>query len=358
MSSVVLVSPIAFGPDPQTKDNALIESLHVSNAKADTDRAQVCALVTELEAFFRRGCGIRTVVIHQAREPKPYRGPLEGRGESVCVAHSLSLHDVVSDDGAIERRLVVFYPMHPLRQGELARKQLVNQITTVAEGSASVELIDLRPFEEEGKYLEGSGSLVFAPGGRYVYMAVSSRSHPAVLEALCRPENLNIPAKNRFLLHCKALVPHTNVLGWCGAGICAWAIQSLVFDKEEEEVAFYDHLSTAYSRVLELSVAEMEKFAGSALEVPVQPLGEAAAPAHYALVLSETALAALQPRNRELLLEWYGKEHVHTFYSEVLERRCGTSLPSCIAASYTLGQRPPSPSQVPTIDVLRLGADK
>lgn len=357
MTSVILVSPIAFGPNPKTKDNALIQSMHVGNAKADMDRSQVCALVTELESFFKVNCGIRTVIVHQSREPKLYRVPLEERGESVCLADSLSVHNVVDNNGVIQRHLVVFYPMNPLRQGELAPKQLVKHITKAAEENAAIELIDLRPFEEEGKYLEGSGSLIFSPGGRYVYMAVSQRSHPDVLEALCRPENLNIPPQNRFLLRCKSAVPHTNMLGWCGTGICAWAISSLVFDVEEEEVAFYDHLAAAYSCVLELSEAELNKFAASALEVPVQPPSESAGNAHYVLVISETALAGLTSKNRELLIDWYGEENVHIFYGEVLERRCGTSLPSCIAASYTLGSRPPLPSQPSTIEVLRLGTD-
>ncbi|CAM38651.1 conserved hypothetical protein [Leishmania braziliensis MHOM/BR/75/M2904] len=357
MTSVILVDPLTFGPDPKTKDNALIQSMHVSNARADMDHSQVCSLVTELETFFKVNCGISTVVVHQSREPRPYRGPLEERGESVCVADGLSIHNVVDDNGVITRRLIVFYPMNPYRQGELARKQLVNHITKAAEESATIELIDLRPFEEEGKYLEGSGSLIFSPGGRYVYMVVSPRSHPEVLEALCRPENLNIAPQNCFLLRCKSMIPHTNLLGWCGTGICAWAISSLLFN-EEEEVAFYEHLSATYSCILELSEGEMEKFAGSALEVPVQPRSASAGNAHYVLVISETALAALGSKSRELLMNWYGKENVHTFYGEVLERRCGTSLPSCIAASYTLGSRPPVPSQPSTIEVLRLGTDK
>lgn len=358
MSSAVLVNPIAFGPAPGTKDNALIESMHVSNAKADMDRAQVCTLVTEMAAFLGGVCGVRTVVIHQSREPKPYRTPLEERGESVCVADALTLHDVVNEQGSIERRLVVFYPMSPLRQGELARQQLVNQITKVAEASAAVELIDLRPFEEEGKYLEGAGSLVFSPGGEFVYMALTQRSHPAVLDALCRPENLNIPPQNRFLLRCRSDVPHTNVLGWCGTGICAWAMSSVAFDDEEAQEAFYHHLDSAYRCVLQLSEAEMTSFAGSALEVPVQPTDGGVESTRCVLVMSDTALAGLSPKNRATLMDWYGTENVHTFYGQVLERRCGTSLPSCIAASYTIGSRPPLPTQPSTVEVLELGAAK
>jgi hypothetical protein len=358
MSSVVLVEPIAFGPDPQTKDNKLIQSMNVSNAKADMDRAQVCTLVTELGAFFAKECGIHTAVIHQAREPKPYRGPLESKGQSVCVADSLSFHNFVDADGVIQRRIVVFYPMSPLRRCELARKQLLNQITSVAETSAAVELVDLRGYETENKFLEGSGSLVFSPGGRYVYMLASPRSHPDVLSTLCAPENLNIPPQNRFLLRSREGLPHTNVLGWCGAGICAWCIDGLVFDNEDDEVAFYDHLSQSYSCVLELSEQEMYGFAGSAIEVPVQPVGGEAGAAHYALVISETALAALSPKNRTMLDDWYSVDNIHTFYGEVLERRCGTSLPSCIAASYTHGSRPPAPTQPSTCEVLHLGEEK
>lgn len=358
MSSVVLVEPIAFGPDPQTKERKLIQSMNVSNAQADMDRAQVCALVTELGAFFANDCGIHTVVIHQAREPKQYRAPLEEKGQSVCVADSLSFHNFVDTDGVIQRRIVVFYPVSPLRRGELARKQLLNQITTVAEASAAVELVDLRGYEAENKFLEGSGSLVFSPGGRFVYMAVSSRSHPEVLATLCSPENLNIPPQNRFLLRSKDGLPHTNVLGWCGAGICAWCIDNLVFDSEDDEVAFYDHLSQSYTCVLELSEKEMYGFAGSAVEVPVQPLDASAGAAHYALVISETALAALAPKNRAMLDDWYDVDNIHTFYGEVLERRCGTSLPSCIAAAYTHGSRPPQPTQQSTCALLHLGEEK
>ncbi|KPI86739.1 hypothetical protein ABL78_4209 [Leptomonas seymouri] len=355
MSSIVLVSPITFGPDPKTKGNALISSMNVSCAQADMDRSQVCTLVDELEDFFSNGCGIRTVVIHQSREPKHSRRLLQEKGGSVCVAESLSFHNIVDTDGVIQRRIVVFYPMSPLRRGELAQKQVIERIKNFAESSDAVELIDLRGYESEGKYLEGSGSLVFSPGCRYVYMAVSQHSDPDVLDTLCSPENLNIHPEKRFLLRAMDGLPHTNVLGWCGTGICAWCIVNLGFATEGDEVAFFDHLFACYSRVLELSEAEMLSFGGCAVEVPTQPVGADAHSVQYALVLSESALAALSPKNHAMLVDWYGASNIHTFYGEVLERRLGTSLPSCMAASYTHGPRQPMTTQESTCDVLHLG---
>ncbi|KPA82442.1 putative mitochondrial hypothetical protein [Leptomonas pyrrhocoris] len=358
MSSVLLVEPITFGPNPKTKDNALIQSMTVSNAMADMDRSRVCALVSDLSEFFESQCGIHAVVIRQASEPKLHIRPLIDKGQSVCVADNLSFHNFVDAEGVIQRRVVVFHPMSPLRRGELARKQLVDQITSVAEAGAAVEVIDLRGYEAEDKFLEGSGSLVFSPGCRYVYMAVSQRSDPEVLDTLCSRENLNIPASNRFLLRSKDGLPHTNVLGWCGHGICAWCFNNLVFETEDAETAFYDHLSQSYSCVMELSEGEMHGFAGSAVEVFMRPSGVNDGSAHNALVISESALAALSPKNRTLLNDWYDVDHIHTFYGEMLERRCGTSLPSCIALSYTHGSCPPAPEQESICEMLKLGDRK
>lgn len=358
MTSALLVEPLSFGPNPLTKDNPLIQSLKVSNAKAEMDKAQACSVVAGISSLLSSDCGISTCVVRQSQEPKALRTVLEEKGESICIAHSLSFHDIIDDAGTIDRRIIVFYPMSPLRRAELANSQIVSAITRVADTNDMVELIDLRPFEGDSKYLEGTGSLVFSTTCRFVYMLHSARSHPDVLDVLCSPENLNIPVKNRFLFHCNLpgrvidMLPHTSVLGWCGNGICAWALSSIYFDTEEEQQAFYEHLAQEYRCVLDLSPNELYGFSGNALEVPQWVAG--ADEPTMCLMISDSAFAALTAENRKKLVDWYGGRNIRTLYGEVVERRCGTSLQSCVALSYTMGSVPIDPKETPTVEYLQL----
>lgn len=92
-------------------------------------------------------------------------------------------------------------------------------------------------------------------------MSRSSRTDDGIFQIVCNEENLNIPPKNRFVFRSalpgknggENVVYHTNVIGWCGKGICAWGLDFMQFDNEGEKEAFYHHLEEEYECVIKLS---------------------------------------------------------------------------------------------------------
>lgn len=348
MSSALFVYPLRFFSNNKGHPNPLRGNVtHVSATVESLDTNNVCSLVTEISDKLIAN-GIDAKCSTAKLEKKCTHFIYEAKGEAVLAAHTMSFHNFVNESGAITRRLVVLYPCSPFRQGELPKKQIEEPLMR---DESDVEIVDLRGFEKSNLYLEGTASLVFSACGKYVYMARSSRSSEEVLDVLCSPENLNIPPENRFIF--EAFLPSkngpvraelTNVLGWCGWGICAWCLDFLKFDTPAEQERFYTHLEQSYEVVVELTPRELMNFAGTAFEV-TSPDGKCS------LFLPETARKALSIESFKALKAWYGDNIVQVF-AEVLERRCGCGVPSTMIASKTHGPVPPSRNQVSTLKIL------
>ncbi|CAD2214856.1 hypothetical protein AGDE_08315 [Angomonas deanei] len=374
MSSILFIEPIACALSSKAKCSPLVVSTRVSSTQMDNDKSQLCSLIETAGQLLMANHNIYSHTVRLNHESKAHKRLYEDKGEAAFARSSISFHDFTDEEGNIVRRMVVLYPITPGRQGELSVRQLLAPLEEAAEEEGNaLELVDLRGFQETGQYLEGMASVVLSADGRFAYMSLSARSDEEVFDILCEEENFNIPPENRFVfssevpllvkndyneivpdLNKMEALPHTNVLGWVGKGICAWALDNLVFESEEEQERFFRHLETEYEVVLELNEAELRAFAGDAVELACPDGGRI-------LVLSETSKAALTREHLRALEEWYGAENIVTFYGTVVERRFGASLPSCMAVSNTHGPVPPNrrpgahplPSQS-----LRLNRDK
>lgn len=352
MSSALFVHPYRFFSNPKGYPNPLRSNItNVSATVESLDTNNICNLVCEISDKLISH-GIDSKISSLKIEKKCNRYLYEAKGEAVLAAHTMSVHNFVDEHGIITRRMVVLYPCSPFRQNELAKKQVEGPLL---QDESDVEIVDLRGFEKSNLFLEGTASLVFSACGKYVYMVRSSHSSEKVLDVLCSPENLNIPPENRFVfdasIPCKTgsvKVEFTNVLGWCGWGICAWCLDLMKFDSPQEQERFYSHLENSYEVVVELTPKEVLNFAGTAFEV-TSPRG------HCTLFLPETARKALSIENHKAITAWYG-ENVTQVFAETLERRCGTGVPSLMIASKTHGSVPPNPNQTSTLAVLNIPA--
>ncbi|ESL05372.1 hypothetical protein TRSC58_06981 [Trypanosoma rangeli SC58] len=207
------------------------------------------------------------------------------------------------------------------------------------------------------------GAMNFSYNGEFVYMALSLRSNEEVLDVVCSPEYLNIPKEKRFVF--TAVVPrfaenghkigedvvhHTNLIGWCGKGICAWGLEFLRFPSEEKKNAFYEHLEERYKKILNLNAEEIRAFAGNACEISVSTdEGE-----RHVLCISNLAINTLRDRNLKILKEWYGQDKIFIFYGETLERRAGTSVGGLICRPVTHGEVLPARGHVTALEVARV----
>ncbi|KAL7707827.1 N N dimethylarginine dimethylhydrolase eukaryotic [Lotmaria passim] len=353
MSSVLLVQPVRFGSDAKIVDNSFMVFEDITDEKQERDEHAAFQVLRDLRTSITAH-GVEARIIRNRNEPK-WREQYLARGDAIFPNNYISFHHFTDSEGRITRRLVILYPMSLYRRKELAEEQIVQKLEAAA-AEGSITLLDLRSYEEENRALEGTGALVFSPDGRYVYMSRSGRTDDEILSLVCSEEYLNIPRENRFLFTSAVpragggedLVYHTNVIGWCGKGIAAFALNLLKFETEEEERAFRRHLEREYDCVVNLTAEEICAFSGNAFELAARkPDGSE----HRFLCLSGTSLDGLSEKNRALLEKWYGRENLCSFPNEPVERRTGGSIRCMMGAAILHGDALPRYGEATTLDV-------
>jgi hypothetical protein len=156
---------------------------------------------------------------------------------------------------------VVLYPMMaPNRRAE----RRTDIIENLRKSFHVEEIIDLTHFENEGKYLEGTGSMVLDRRYKIAYACLSPRTHPDVLDAFTEATGYEVV---KFEASDENDVPiyHTNVLMCVGdtfAIICLDAIKN-----PDERHAVRSILEETEKYIVEITLDQVRGFAGNMLLV-------------------------------------------------------------------------------------------
>ena len=183
---------------------------------------------------------------------------------------------------------LVLYPMAAANRRAERRPHLVAAI----EAALGIRrVLDLTSWEAQGKFLEGTGSLVLDRADRIAYASPSLRTHPEVAEAFCAALGYRL-----VLFH---TVPrrgqpayHTNVvlsLGETAAVVCTELIEG-----DTARAALMDSLARSGRDIIPITVEQVEAFAGNLLQLRGHG-GE------LLWVLSSAAYTALRPDQRDRL---------------------------------------------------------
>jgi hypothetical protein len=181
-------------------------------------------------------------------------------------------------------------------------------------------VVDLTPFEAQGAFLEGTGSLVLDHVARVAHACRSPRTHAAPLEAFAR-ELGYAPQVFDATGPAGEAVYHTNVVMSVGEGFAVACLEAVA--DEDQRLRLHESLEAAGREVLELGRAAMNAFAGNLLQLATREGGRV-------IALSATALAGLGPdlrgrleRHGELVavpvpvIERYGGGSVRCMLAEV-----------------------------------------
>ena len=183
---------------------------------------------------------------------------------------------------------VVLYPMLAPNRRLERRPHRLYQL--VEHGGFEVtRLVDLTHHELEGRYLEGTGSVVFDHAARVAFACVSPRTHREVLDELCEELGYR-PCAFGAVDRSGVAVYHTNVLLAIGrrfAVVCAEAIDAGDRARVLAELG-------AHRDVIAIDYAQLHAFAGNLLEL-------AAGDAKSVLALSRAALDSLSGAQRAQL---------------------------------------------------------
>jgi hypothetical protein len=309
--AVLLVRPVAFHGNPQTVDSNAFQRPPVAANPAADQAAAAVEFAGLVEAL--RAAGVETIVADDTARPST--------PDSIFPNNWVSFHA----DGT-----AVLYPMMaPNRRGE-RRRDILESLSSM-HGFRIERVLDLASHESEGRFLEGTGSMVLDRVNRVAYACLSARTD---LEVLAEAAQLLDYEPIAFVAADAGGVPvyHTNVL-MCIGGDFAVLCEAAIGDAGQR-AAVRRRLEQTGHEVIPISYEQMTSFAGNMLEL-------AGAGGERLLALSARALDALDPEQRATL---EARCRLVPVPVATIEASGGGSV-RCMLAEIHLPRRPPAERQ-------------
>ncbi len=242
-STILMVEPVVFGYNSQTAENNYFQ---IEQKDADT---QTKAL-QEFNNFVAqlKSKGVHVITVKDTLEP---HSP-----DSIFPNNWVSFHN----DGK-----VVLYPM-------FAPNRRVERRTDILEilkdnGFEISEIDDLSHFENQEKFLEGTGSMIFDHDHKIAYGSVSLRLDEELFRQFCSKFGFQPVVFHSYQNAGGERLPiyHTNVM-MCVADkfvvICLECIDDELECEKVQEV-----IKSTGKEIIEISEDQLQQFAGNMLQV-------------------------------------------------------------------------------------------
>jgi hypothetical protein len=270
-SNILMVRPANFGYNEETATNNAFQQ-KIEQEKPEQIKLKALnefdAMVSALKLN-----GINVWVVDDSNNPiKP---------DAVFPNNWISFH---------ENGTVITYPMFAPNRRMERRDEIIHQLENYFRIS---NRYSLEFYEEEGLFLEGTGSMVFDRANKLVYACLSERTDATIMDkfnVLMGTRSIIFNATDKKGLP----IYHTNVVMAMGIDfvvICMECIQ----DQVQKKILMESFKQTG-KRIIDITFEQMENFAGNMLEVINNSNKRI-------LVLSKTAFDALDEFQKKLLSE-------------------------------------------------------
>ncbi|RLA30842.1 MAG: amidinotransferase [Gammaproteobacteria bacterium] len=242
-SAVLMIKPVRFQSNPLTAPSNRFQGKNTSSPEQ-----QQLDSVAEFDGLRRvlEENGVNVVQFDDTLEPHT--------PDSIFPNNWVSFHA----DGT-----VVLYPMEAPNRRTERRQDLIEQLVTEYQYQVR-QIVDLSHREDEGHYLEGTGSLVLDRVNHIAYACLSSRTHLDALGEFAQRMDYKIVAFAAIDNDGEAIY-HTNVLMNVGEKLAVVCAESIA-DEEQREAVLESLRSTGHEVIL-LSFEQLEAFAGNMLEL-------------------------------------------------------------------------------------------
>ncbi|MBU0941550.1 MAG: amidinotransferase [Bacteroidetes bacterium] len=245
-NSIVMIRPVAFRMNEQTAINNYYQKVldgllpETVNAKAQQ----------EFDAFVEklRAVGIHVTVVNDTLDPDT--------PDSIFPNNWISFH---------ENGDVALFPMFAENRRAERREEILDLLED--EGFKIENIMDYTAAEEDGVFLEGTGSLLLDRANEKAYCALSPRADEELFIEFCEDFDFAPVLFEAFqtVNGERKLIYHTNVmmcLGETFAVICADCID----DKKERKMVL-DNLKSDNKEIILITEDQVNNFAGNMLEV-------------------------------------------------------------------------------------------
>jgi hypothetical protein len=258
-SHLLMIRPVNFSFNAETAVNNAFQS-------AATDNAQKQAL-KEFEDFaaLLTSNGVDVTIIDDTRDPYT--------PDSIFPNNWVSFHG----DGT-----VCLYPMYAQNRRLERKPEVLQQVSRKFDIRAT---LDFSGYEQQGLFLEGTGSMVLDRDKKIAYAGLSPRTDQSVLLDFC--SKMGYTPKSFTAVDGKgSSIYHTNVV-MCVADQYAVVCFDSIPDPIERE-GLIDTIRQSGKDTVGISLSQLNQFAGNMLQVH-NDKGE------KLLVMSSQAYASLEP---------------------------------------------------------------
>ncbi|WP_409557933.1 MULTISPECIES: citrulline utilization hydrolase CtlX [Flavobacteriaceae] len=240
-----MIRPVAFRMNEQTAvNNYFQEDLDLKNTEINQKAQQ------EFDTFVQelQNHGVQVVVVDDIKE--------QDTPDSIFPNNWVSFHE----DGT-----VCVYPMF----AENRRKERREDILDILEqqGFAINNIMDYTEAEEEGVFLEGTGSILLDRVHQKAYCALSERAHEELFIEFCEDFDCFpvIFTANQTVDGQRLPIYHTNVMMAMAETFSVICLATIDDKKERKNVV--DHLKMDGKEIIDITEEQMYHFAGNMLQV-------------------------------------------------------------------------------------------
>ena len=303
-NSILMIRPVAFRMNEQTTVNNYYQKV-LDNLSPESVNAKAQA---EFDTFVEklRKVGVDVTVVDDTLNPDT--------PDSIFPNNWISFHETGD---------VALYPMFAENRRLERREDILD--TLEEKGFVINEIMDYTSAEEDGYFLEGTGSLLLDRENAKAYCALSPRADEELMIEFCEDFEFTPVLFEAFqtVNGERKLIYHTNVMMCLGdtfAVICADCID----DKKERKMVL-DSLKGDEKEIILITEEQVNNFAGNMLEVKGND------DRRY-LVMSDSAFKSLTKKQIAQI-----EEHVTILHSSLdTIEACGGGSARCMMAEIFL----------------------
>ncbi|MGB5667098.1 MAG: arginine deiminase-related protein [Maribacter sp.] len=244
-NTILMIRPVNFRMNEQTAvNNYFMEDMDLKNQSINEKAQQ------EFDAFVSvlRSKGVNVIVVDDSKEPDT--------PDSIFPNNWVSFH---------ANGTVALYPMF----AENRRKERREDLFDILEqhGFKINNIIDYTSAEEEGVFLEGTGSILKDRVNQKAYCALSDRAHEELFIEFCEDFDCFpvIFTANQTVNEERLPIYHTNVMMAMAEDFVVICLDSIDDIKERDHVV--QHLKKDNREIIEITEEQMHHFAGNMLQV-------------------------------------------------------------------------------------------
>ena len=262
--TVLMIEPVAFGYNAQTAENNYFQ---VNSENADTQTKALEEFKNFVEKL--RSKGMSVITVKDTAEPHT--------PDSIFPNNWVSF----GADGK-----VFLYPMFAPNRRDERRPEILEEVKNA--GFEIAEIDDLSHYENEEKYLEGTGSIIFDHDHKIAYGSVSLRLDEELFRKFCHKIGYEPVVFHSFQNAGTERLPiyHTIVMMCVADQFVVICLDCIDDEMEREKVQ--EVIKASEKELIEISEEQMQQFAGNMLQVRNSE-------GKTFLVMSETAYNSLKP---------------------------------------------------------------